>query len=312
MDSKKSPLQTALYLLPQEQLGLEDLAPKGELQTEEPKFLLVHHTAGSTNHTIDEVPGILESIYNLHTGPEKQKNDIFYNFMIDSAGNVYETRDGSIDGPVKADATGGNQGSSQLVCLIGDFTDVMPTEAAESSLVQTLAWLAERDGIDTASGAQVTFESEGSNKWPAGSNITTPTIAGHRDMSQTACPGDSFYGYLTTAIPEKVNNYRLEQIAKQNTTTLETTTTSEVVLNDNGFADPQEGTPENSTSENNAQDLATGNTTALGITVQNQENADSSPPSESGPISGGIIVGVGVVSVVTGIGIAGGLYSSSD
>jgi hypothetical protein len=46
--------------------------------------------------------------------------------MIGPDGSIWETRAGSLAGPVVADATGGNQGYAQLVCLIGDFENQAP------------------------------------------------------------------------------------------------------------------------------------------------------------------------------------------
>ena len=90
----------------------------------------------------------------------------------------------------------GSQGFAQLICLIGDFTSQLPTPAAQASLVKVLAWLADRYDIDIGHGATTSFISRGSQRWPAGTAVSTPTIAGHRDMSYTACPGDAFYPLL--------------------------------------------------------------------------------------------------------------------
>jgi hypothetical protein len=95
-----------------------------------------------------------------------------------------------------ADATGGNQGWAQLVCLLGDFRTTAPTAAAQASLVKVLAWLAGRDLVSVNDGATATFVSRGSNKWPSGSTVTVPTIAGHRDVTATLCPGDALYSLL--------------------------------------------------------------------------------------------------------------------
>jgi len=46
---------------------------------------------------------------------------------------VWEDRTGSLDGPVMASATGGSQGFAQLVCMVGDFTRVLPTAVAQPS-----------------------------------------------------------------------------------------------------------------------------------------------------------------------------------
>jgi hypothetical protein len=182
-----------------------DRPPKGALSAEEPRFLLVHHSASRNGHNSADAPAILRSFFDFHTGPEKGWNDIAYNFLIDSQGGIWEGRAGSLNGPVAGDATGGNQGFSQLVCLIGDFNAAQPTAASKQSLAALLAWLANRYGISSAPGARVSFTSRGSNRWPAGSQVTTPTITGHRDMSQTTCPGSNLYSYVTGALSADVN-----------------------------------------------------------------------------------------------------------
>lgn len=182
--------------------------PKGPLSSEDVRFLIVHHSASHNGHSASDVPAILRSWYDFHTGPEKGWPDIAYNFVIDSEGGVWEGRQGSLDGPVAGSATGGNQGFTQLVCVIGDTNQTPATPAAHASLVQVLAWLAERYGVSTAAGAEVTFTSRGSNKWPEGAQVTTPTIAGHRDMSQTTCPGVSLYGYVTGSLTADVEAAR--------------------------------------------------------------------------------------------------------
>lgn len=99
------------------------------------KFLLVHHSASRNGHSTADAPGILRSFYDYHTGPEKGWNDIAYNFLIDAGGGIWEGRSGSFDGPVAGDATGGNQGFTQLVCLIGDYNVAQPSIASLSSPV---------------------------------------------------------------------------------------------------------------------------------------------------------------------------------
>ena len=42
--------------------------PTGPLAAEEVRFLLVHHTAGDTDHRAEQVPSILASMYAVHTG----------------------------------------------------------------------------------------------------------------------------------------------------------------------------------------------------------------------------------------------------
>ncbi|MEA1902941.1 MAG: N-acetylmuramoyl-L-alanine amidase [Actinomycetota bacterium] len=182
--------------------------PKGPLDSEDVRFLIVHHSASQNGHTAADVPGILRGWFNFHTGPEKGWNDIAYNFVIDSEGGIWEAREGSVHGPVAGDATGGNQGFTQLVAIIGDYNSANPTQASLDSLTRLLAWLADRYGISTAPGARVSVTSRGSNLWPAGTEVTTPTITGHRSMSKTTCPGDNLYPYVAGALTADVEAIR--------------------------------------------------------------------------------------------------------
>lgn len=199
-----------------------DAAPVSPLEAEDVRFLIVHHTASSTQHEPEKVDGILRGIRSFHV-EGRGWSDIAYNFLIDRYGVVWEGRAGSLDEPVAGDATGGNQGFTQLVCLIGDFTDELPTEAAQQSLVDTLAWLADRYEIDVQPGTTISFLSRGSNRWPEGTEVVTSPIAGHRDMSLTSCPGDAFYPMLGEVIAPRV---RQVESARPSTTTSSTTTSS--------------------------------------------------------------------------------------
>ena len=171
----------------------------GPILREDPKFFLVHHTASPNNYT--NPISVLRTTYRVHTAT-KGWPDVAYEFFVGNDGQVWEGRTGAMAGPVRADATGGSQGFAQLVCLLGDFTSVMPTAVALSSLVKVLAWMGDRYKIDTAPAARATFVSRGSNRWAAGTVITTPTIVPHIAMSQTACPGATFAPHVTAFATE--------------------------------------------------------------------------------------------------------------
>jgi N-acetylmuramoyl-L-alanine amidase len=183
------------------------LAAKGPLQAETPRFLLVHHTVSSNTYAETAVADQIRGFFNFHTG-DKGWNDVAYNFFIDRFGGVWEARTGSLAGPVRGDATGGNQGFSQLVCMVGDFTTLQPLPAAVDSLSRVLAALADKYGIDTSPGATTSFVSRKSNRWKAGLCVETPTIAGHREMSQTACPGDALFAIVRDELPARVAKAR--------------------------------------------------------------------------------------------------------
>ena len=222
-----------LAILPRAAWAADSRPPLGTI-TDEPdvRFLLVHHSASPNDYAPADVVGILQGFHTFHTSPEKGWPDIAYNFLIDRSGTVWEGRAGSI-GPGTAkrgDATGGNQGFSQLVCLIGDFTNVAPSEEAQASLVKVLAWLADRHGLDTSPGARAEFVSLGSNRHPAGTTVVTPTINGHRSMSLTSCPGDAFFPIVESVLPERVTRQRATvsptTTVQPTTTTTATTTTT--------------------------------------------------------------------------------------
>ncbi|MCE9623512.1 MAG: peptidoglycan recognition protein family protein [Actinomycetia bacterium] len=171
-----------------------DLLPVGPIITpEDVRFLLVHHTASPNKPDKGGTPTTLRKTFAFQTGKGKGWPDVCYEFFVDRDGLVWEGRTGALDGPVVADATGGSQGFAQLVCLIGDFTRVLPTAAQQAGLVRTLAWLADRYAIDTTPGATTSFVSRGSNRFRRGANVTVKTISGHRDTSKTSCPGNKFY-----------------------------------------------------------------------------------------------------------------------
>lgn len=191
----------------------DGFAPTGPLQAEDVRFLLVHHTAGPTHYSRDAVPGMIQGIYRFHTGSEKGWPDICYNFFVDRFGEIWEARAGSLDGPVMCDATGGSQGFAQLVCMMGNYHENAPAPEMIESCCWLLAHLADRYGVDTRPGATTEIISRGSNKWPAGTAVTARTIAGHREMSATLCPGDFVQPLLDVDIPERVERYRSQATA---------------------------------------------------------------------------------------------------
>ncbi len=213
-----------LFILPRDAWGA-DLPPKAGIEPETVQFLLVHHTASANTYPSGGAREVLRAAYAFHTSAAKGWPDVCYEFFIDHDGVIYEGRAGALAGPVRADATGGSQGFTQLVCLVGDFTQTDPTGAMTDSLVKVLAWLADRYGIDTSPGATTTFVSRGSQRWRAGTTVTTSTIAGHRDMSYTTCPGDHVYAGLQSGLREAVNaqreawsgaTYRAERLGPSN------------------------------------------------------------------------------------------------
>lgn len=175
-----------------------DLSPVGPVPAEpDVRYLLVHHSVDPGNEYGEaDVAGILRGFVRFHTAAAKGWPDLAYNFLVDRFGRVWEGRTGSIAGPVAGDATGGNQGYDQLCCFIGDHQAGDPSPEAFSAMARLLAALARRSGVALGEGATATFTSRGSNRHPAGTTVTTATVAGHREMSRTQCPGDRVFARL--------------------------------------------------------------------------------------------------------------------
>ncbi|MFM7684774.1 MAG: hypothetical protein ACKPDI_02480 [Actinomycetota bacterium] len=106
-----------LSILPRDAWGA-DLPPKGRIQREDPRFLLVHHTASPNNYR--SARDVIRLAYRWHTSndPTKGWPDVAYQFFVGRDGDVWEGRAGALAGPVMASATGGSQGWAQPVYLL--------------------------------------------------------------------------------------------------------------------------------------------------------------------------------------------------
>jgi hypothetical protein len=253
-----------------------DLPPVGPLPVEAPgdvRFLLVHHTVSPNEYGPGEVRSTIRSIYGMHTSAEKGWPDVAYNFFVDRHGTIWEARQGSIAAPVMGSATGGSQGHAMLCCFLGTHTEVAPTAAAQDAMVTLLAWLGVTYGIDLTPGATATFTSRGSNLHPAGTTVTTPTIAGHRDMSSTACPGDAAYRLVTDEFPARA----AALVAASVTSTTASTTTTTVPTTTST-------TPTTSTVE----------TAAPEVDMGDDEGDDAAVPTAAAGGAAALVAGAGV------------------
>lgn len=140
--------------------------------------IIVHHTA-STNGPADPA-AVVRAIYYYHA-IQQGWGDIGYNYLIDNDGRVYEGRTGGA-GVVGGHAEKYNRGSIGIA-LIGSFTGADPSPKALASLEQLVVSKAVEHGIDPL--ARSFFVDK-----------ETPNVSGHRDVMNTACPGDQLYTLL--------------------------------------------------------------------------------------------------------------------
>ncbi len=158
--------------------------------------LFVHHTVGTNN---DPRPkATMRAMYHYHT-VSRGWCDIGYNFVIAPDGSIFEGRyarrydpweihDGenrSGEAVQGAHVSGYNSGSVG-VSLMGNFSTTRMTRAMRKTLVNFLAWEADRHNLAPRSRHRYTNP-------VTGLSDRLPMIAGHRDAGQTECPGNSVY-----------------------------------------------------------------------------------------------------------------------
>ena len=172
--------------------------------------MIVHHTAGRNN---DPNPAAtIRAIYYNHA-VQRGYGDIDYNFLIDAQGRIYEGRRAWVEtpatNPIGEDLAGNVVRGAHArhfndatigIALLGNFTSVMPTSAARNSLINLLAWKAERHGMDPKGSSTYVNPVDGTTK-------SLKNISGHRNVNQTACPGELFYDTfpaLRQAVADKI------------------------------------------------------------------------------------------------------------
>ncbi|KAF3428665.1 hypothetical protein E2986_14106 [Frieseomelitta varia] len=141
-------------------------------------YVIVHH-GGSPQycHNKNTCSQIVKSYQNYHMNNNGWA-DIGYNFIIGEDGNVYEGRGWKYVG---AHAPGYNANSIGI-CIIGDFTNRLPNEAALKALNALISY-----GVSK------------------GSISHSYHVLPHRQVTSTACPGTKLYEYVKK-LPRWTNN----------------------------------------------------------------------------------------------------------
>ncbi|HMS31027.1 MAG TPA: N-acetylmuramoyl-L-alanine amidase [Candidatus Saccharibacteria bacterium] len=192
-------------------------SPRWEPEYRPLSRVVVHHTA--------VVPGsdssaAVRAIWQYHANTLGW-GDIGYNYLVDQSGNIFQGRffDGNYAEANNVDVVGGhtygnNYGTTGISAL-GDFTQGHPTSGLIHSIGETAAYKLGAYGLNPAGG-----ETHGGN------------LLGHRDLGQTACPGENLYSQLSTiravssalfprySVPQYawqyVNQYAYSDEARQN------------------------------------------------------------------------------------------------
>ena len=154
--------------------------PTGEFTSHQLERLTVHHTARLLRQNSD-APRSIRIHQDFHQ-VDRGWPDIAYHFLIDLDGNVYEGRPPSAVGD-----TGTNYDPTGhfLVSCEGNFNEQELPAAQRDALVNVLAWASEAFSIDPT------------------------TLAGHRDVASTTCPGDNLYALIESGELEQAIQSRL-------------------------------------------------------------------------------------------------------
>ncbi|GAA0503775.1 hypothetical protein Ade02nite_35460 [Paractinoplanes deccanensis] len=167
--------------------------------TEGVKLVWVHHSGFGNNYTCAQSASVIRGI--MANDIAEGFDDIGYNFIVDKCGTLYEGRKGSATKAVIGAHTAGFNTATAGVALLGDYTSIKPYDTPVRTISQVAAARLTAYGFDPATTTQLTEGLDG-YKWPKGSLVTFPRIAGHKDGAQSAagylteCPGDMFYPLL--------------------------------------------------------------------------------------------------------------------
>ncbi len=160
------------------------------------RSIVVHHTVTANNYSQSQVDDILRGIYRLHANTNGWC-DIGYNFIVDRFGTIWEARSGGADRPVVGGHTKGFNTWTVGVAILGQFQSgaspaaVRPTAASINAVESIARWKLGLHGIDPLGESWLKNRStHPPQKFPYNTFVSMPSIVAHRQLGQTACPGN--------------------------------------------------------------------------------------------------------------------------
>ncbi len=175
------------------------------------KGAILHHTAGINNYSKETAPEIVRAIFQYHANT-LDWGDIGYNFLIDKYGTIYEGRAGSYTAAASVMTRGAHalhaNPYSVGVSVLGNYTNgVKPTDASIRAIEDVIAWRFALANLDPYS------------TWSTGKE-TISTIAGHKDVSATACPGHIYdrLSEIRKNVKTKIATYKSGQVPNTSNT----------------------------------------------------------------------------------------------
>ena len=152
-----------------------------------PSLITIHHTATPNDALGSDWAARVRSIWRYHT-ISNGWGDIGYHYLIDPNGVIYSGRlNGVRDNGTMIDGAHvfGYNRANIGISMMGTYSNVAPTAAAQNALNSLIAWIAPTYHITPNTTAYYAYK-----------NVTLNTIVGHRDIGSTTCPGGVLYDLI--------------------------------------------------------------------------------------------------------------------
>jgi hypothetical protein len=182
-------------ITPRSAWGADSVPPRSDPEYGAVQFAVVHHTVTANGYASTDSAGIVLGICRYHRDANGW-NDIGYNFLVDSYGQVFEGRAGGVDQAVVGAHAQGYNSNSTGVAVIGTHDAVPVGDMTLGALAILIGWKLARHGVTPTGQVVVTSAGGSANRYPADTPVTFERISGHRDGDTTGCPGAALYAQL--------------------------------------------------------------------------------------------------------------------
>lgn len=188
------------FIRPRSAWATEEMGWKCKSGPDEAKDLramIVHHTATNTEpYAAGDVPSIIRGFWRYHV-QSRGWCDVAYAFFVDRYGGVWEGRQGGITKAIVGGHTYGFNSETTSVAQIGNFQETQTPWAMTAATRQLVGWKLGYHGIDPKASTTLTNRTGSTFRGvPNGGQVPVGTVAGHRDLGTTSCPGQHTYDTL--------------------------------------------------------------------------------------------------------------------
>ncbi|PRW63005.1 peptidoglycan recognition protein family protein [Actinopolyspora mortivallis] len=156
---------------------------------------VIHHTVETNDYTCADSARVVRGLYHYHA-VELGWGDIGYQVLVDKCGTLFEGRTDGLDRHVVGGHTRGFNAQTFGVALIGNFQTAVPSGRALRAAGAVAGWKLGTTGRDPRGETTLVSGGGQGNRYPEGTAVRLPRIFSHRDVGETACPGEHLYARL--------------------------------------------------------------------------------------------------------------------